>query len=305
MNDCGDNTRGNGSTQLNNIDVLDGFTWKCYTLLLSICFWRGDDERRHDHASIRSDSSGVSVAVGHIDGLVWSPAGCCGSHRVKLFVYVCVWSRWWSDRAAVTSLWLRELKGLVKCWGWWHSSSTCLHFVLWMCVCVCVCVCQRESTSQLNSRFPVTMPTTRGCSCWSMLSLAPSPVTIASEGAHTRAHTHTLSLTLLQLAVGARRRGEAACCAAVLATHKHRPPNTHSFITKVRTQTCTYRCECPGCSVLFRSVPFRSVLFHSVLFCSVPFCSVPFRSVLFWMWGVCSISVCDRRGCRVRQLLLL
>ena len=191
MNDCGDNTRGNGSTQLNNIDVLDGFTWKCYTLLLSICFWRGGDERRHDHASIRSDSSGVSVAVGHIDGLVWSPAGCCGSHRVKLFVYVCVWSRWWSDRAAVTSLWLRELKGLVKCWGWWHSSSTCLHFVLWMCVCVCVSEREHLTTQQ---PLPGNHANHKGLFMLEHAQFGSVPRNNSQWGSsHSRTHTHPLS----------------------------------------------------------------------------------------------------------------
>lgn len=108
------------------------------------------------------------------------------------------------------------------------------------CTSFCVRVWSRKHlATQAPQPLPGFYANHKGCPCWSMLSLAPFPVTIASERALTQ------SRTLLQPAVGARRRGEAACCAAELITHTERQ-NAHSFITKVRTQTCSCYCEHPG-----------------------------------------------------------
>lgn len=78
----------------------------------------------------------------------------------------------------------------------WRSGSTCLRFET-----------GAERTHQLHCRFPVSMPTARALLTGSMLSLAPFPVTIASEGAHT----HSLTHTLVQPTAGATGSGEAAC----------------------------------------------------------------------------------------------
>lgn len=109
------------------------------------------------------------------------------------------------------------------------------------CTLLCVCVWNRKHlTTRARQPLPGFHANHEGCSRWSMLSLAPYSVTIASERALTLSPSLPLPLplsrTLLQLAVGARQRREAACCAAEVITHS-------DLQTKVSTQTFTYSAQ--------------------------------------------------------------
>lgn len=76
--------------------------------------------------------------------------------------------------------------------------------------------------------------------CWSMLRLALFPLTIASERARTDTHSQRLS----QLAVGARRRGEAARWAAELRAQPN-PTNPNGLLNKGRhPDLLAFNCIC-------------------------------------------------------------
>lgn len=85
---------------------------------------------------------------------------------------------------------------------------------------LCFVCALKNLTTQADRPLPGLHVDHEGCSCLSMLSLAPFPATIASERelALTHTHTHTHS-TPAHSGSETERRGEAACCAAELPSH--------------------------------------------------------------------------------------
>ncbi len=160
-------------------------------------------------------------------------------------VNFCTWSRSSSDRAAVTLFWLRRMKQrrinqVSKC-GLDDDTAAaaapaCTLLFVCVCMCMCVCVCdwsRKHLTTRARQPLPGFHANLKGCSCWSMLSLAPFPVTIASERAHTHTHTHTLSLSLslshtLYSSSQWERDGEERLPAALRSSITHSDQQTHT-----------------------------------------------------------------------------
>lgn len=101
---------------------------------------------------------------------------------------------------------------------------------------LCFVCALKNLTTQADRPLPGLHVDHEGCSCLSMLSLALFPATIASE----RELALTLTLILLQLTVGARRRGEERLPAALRCSHHTSAfqAHAHMLLTKVSIHTC-------------------------------------------------------------------